>query len=147
MSNYFFVEPEVAGGLGEHSVLDRSTYPPKVGRLHYLLDGWLGDHLLESFPCYVLTKELADRLSESRLSGYELEPVEITTSRQFEELYPNRKLPLFYWLKVTGEAGKDDFGIAVNDWRLVVSEKTLAVIKPLCPASCDVSEYDTLPLG
>jgi hypothetical protein len=43
---YFYVEPEVAGGLGERTVMDRSTHPPVVKRLHYQLEGWLGDAIL-----------------------------------------------------------------------------------------------------
>ena len=33
MNKFFFIEPEVAGGLGEHTVMNQSTHPPKVSRL------------------------------------------------------------------------------------------------------------------
>ena len=83
MSKFFFIEPEVAGGLGEHTVMNRSTHPPKVSRLHYEFEGWLGNHLLERFPCYIATKELADKISNIGLTGFELGPVEVTTSTLF----------------------------------------------------------------
>ena len=52
------LEPEVAGGFGEQTILDNSTHPPDVKWLHYVLDGWLGDDILESFPCYIVTERL-----------------------------------------------------------------------------------------
>ena len=141
MNKFFFIEPEVAGGLGEHTVMNQSTHPPKVSRLHYEFDGWSGDQLLTSFPCYIVTKELADKISHIGLTGFELGPVEVTTSTLFREIYPHRRLPPFSRLIITGRAGKDDFGIAANDWRLVVSKRALAIIKPLCPADLEVSDY------
>ncbi|APF85630.1 hypothetical protein HI806_01945 [Ralstonia solanacearum] len=53
--NYFFLEPEVAGALGENTVLDASTHPPRVEKLHFEFSGWLGDAILESFPCVIAT--------------------------------------------------------------------------------------------
>ena len=32
---YFYIQPEVAGGLGKNTVMDRSVHPPIVSRLHY----------------------------------------------------------------------------------------------------------------
>ncbi|GGJ53754.1 hypothetical protein ALP32_02980 [Pseudomonas avellanae] len=44
--NYYHIEPEVAGSLGEQTVIDTESWPPKVSRLEYQFDGWLGDELL-----------------------------------------------------------------------------------------------------
>lgn len=43
---YFYIEPEVAGGLGRNTVMNRAVHPPVVSKLHYHFDGWLGDVLL-----------------------------------------------------------------------------------------------------
>ena len=51
---YVYIEPEVAGGLGDHTVMDRSVHPPIVSKLHYQMEGWLGDALLESFPVFIV---------------------------------------------------------------------------------------------
>jgi hypothetical protein len=32
---YFYIQPEVAGGLGKNTVMDRSVHPPIVSRLHH----------------------------------------------------------------------------------------------------------------
>lgn len=125
---YFYIEPEVAGGLGADTVMDRDSHPPKVSRLHYHLEGWLGDALLESFPCFVIMAAAKDGLIGQGYSGVHFDQVEITVSDEFKELYPQKQLPVFAWLRVTGQAGEDDFGLA-KDGRLVVSEAALDTLK------------------
>ncbi|WP_241280098.1 hypothetical protein [Chryseobacterium cucumeris] len=49
---YRFIEPEVAGGLGEQSQLDNSFLPPLIKNLHYEFEGWLGNDLVESSMLY-----------------------------------------------------------------------------------------------
>src|SRR5438552_1503007 len=97
---YFYVEPEVAGGLGESTVIDGNSYPPVVTALHYRFDGWLGDVLLESFPCFILTELAKRKIVAARLTGAEFDRVETTVSEEFHALYPARQLPGFVWLRV-----------------------------------------------
>jgi len=49
---YYLIEPELAGMTGEHTVIDRSSGRMVVRRLDYEFDGWGGDVLLESCPCF-----------------------------------------------------------------------------------------------
>ena len=141
---YFVLSPEVAAmGLGEHTVMDRSTHPPKVSHLHFDFDVWLGDDLIEAFPCFVVTTQLADEMRKHTFSGYELKAVEISTSdmfRDFQNLHPDRELPEFVWLDITGTAGTDDFGVN-KEGRLVVSEDAFAVLKAAHLDNCEVSEF------
>ncbi|SJN58498.1 hypothetical protein VR7878_02883 [Vibrio ruber DSM 16370] len=137
---YFYIEPEVSGGFGEQSTVDTAVHPPEVSKLHYRFDGWLGDDLLETFPCYIVTSFLAEVIESSELNGYVLDEVVISTSEQFEALYPQIKLPKFYWLKVLGIAGKDDFGIA-DDYRLVVSDNALAALKKGKIDSAEIEDF------
>jgi hypothetical protein len=130
MMDYFYIEPEVAGGLGEKTVLDSSVHPPRVDRLHYKFDGWLGDVLLESFPCEIATSSAAHALMDAAVTGVQFADVEVSTSEAFRELHPQLALPMFRWLRVSGVAGKDDFGIA-DDLRLVVSQRALDILRPL----------------
>lgn len=46
---YCVIEPEVAGGLGENTVIDQSVHPPKIARLHYNFEGWLRKRGSRSF--------------------------------------------------------------------------------------------------
>lgn len=130
MKIYYYLEPEVSGGFGENIILDASVHPPLVARLHYEFDGWLGDSMVASFPCYLVTEDVAEKILKSEFSGVTFDKVEVTTSELFEEMQPDQKLPPFVWLKVNGGGGRDDFGIA-KDLRLVVSERVLDALKPL----------------
>lgn len=44
-----YIEPEVAGGLGEETQMDSTVHPPLVKKLHLEFEGWLGDDILETF--------------------------------------------------------------------------------------------------
>jgi hypothetical protein len=121
---FFSFEPEVAGGIGPNTDLDRSVWPPTIHKLHYVFDGWLGDAILESFPCFIVTQDAAEALIRANVRGFQLDEVKISVSDQFRDLYPSRELPHFRWLKIVGEAGVDDFGIGA-DHRLVISERAM----------------------
>src|SRR5882762_5476579 len=108
--HYFYIEPEVAGGLGPNTVMDVSVHPPIVSHLNYEFDGWFGDVLLTSFPCFIVTEDAKNKLMESAVTGACFANVEISTSGEFDDFYPGRQLPRFVWLQVTGRAGRDDFG-------------------------------------
>ncbi|MER9356938.1 MULTISPECIES: hypothetical protein [unclassified Mesorhizobium] len=138
---YFYLEPEVSGGPGDNSVMDTSVHPPIVTRLHYEFDGWLGDAMVTSFPCYLVTEGVERKILESRFSGVTFDKVEVTTSELFEEMQPDQKLPPFVWLKVSGKAGLDDFGIA-KDYRLVVSESVLDVLKLLGVSNALIEPFE-----
>lgn len=137
---YFTLSPEVAGGLGERTVMDASVHPPRVQRLHYEMQGWLGDEFLESFPCFIVTARVKDTLIGFGASGCTFDSVEVSKSSTFEELYPERQLPTFFWLKVHGLAGADDLGLS-EDHRLVVSKRVLEALKSFDLANCDISEH------
>lgn len=127
---YFYLEPEVSGGLGDDAIMDTSVHPPIVTRLHYEFDGWLGDLMVTSFPCYLVTEYLKAKFLTAGFSGATFDKVKVTTSELFEEMQPDVELPPFVWLKVDGRAGHDDFGLA-EDHRLVVSERVLDALRPL----------------
>lgn len=100
MTKHWNLEPEVAGELGAGSMLDLSVHPPRVSKLEYIIKGWLGDDLLETFPCYIVTTPLAQSLVAAQLSGLHLDNISIVISDEFRELYPNRRIPDFRWLRV-----------------------------------------------
>ncbi len=137
---FWRLEPEVAGGLGDGSVVDASVHPPVVSFLEYRFHGWQGSDLLETFPCFIVTDRLASELQGRRLSGYELGTVRTATSTRFTELYPGHVLPTFHRLDIVGRAGMDDFGTAV-DYSLVVSDEALASLRKFSLAGCDVEPF------
>ena len=127
---YYCVEPEVAGGWGKNTVVDSGLRegPASVSRLHYEFDGWLGDELLTSTPCFIVSERLAREIEGAQLTGVWFDELEVTTSGEFADLYPTLQLPKFVWLRIDGRPGQDDFGLA-KGIRLVVSERAWELIK------------------
>jgi hypothetical protein len=82
VSNFFQLEPEVAGGLGPHSVLDTSVHPPIVLKLHYEFDGQPCDDVLEAFPSYIVTHRLAVAIQRSGLTDFQLADITVSMSEQ-----------------------------------------------------------------
>lgn len=135
---YYKLDPEVAGGFGENTKLDTSEHPPIVSHLHYQFDGWLGDCLLESFPCYIFTKDLAEAIKENKFSGINFTSVETSKSEEFVDINGDITLPEF----LCGEITKDkdnDFYIDTNHC-LVVSGSALKVIESYQLEYCDKEE-------
>ena len=123
-----FIEAEVAGGMGDKTVVDMSVHPPIVHKLDYQFEGWLGDDILETFPCYIVTDRLRQEIEKLALTGVSFDNTVVSTSETFEKLYPSRILPKFYWLKVLGTPRKDDFGMA-EDYKLMISDTVFTMLK------------------
>ncbi|MEQ1810610.1 MAG: hypothetical protein ABL889_11830 [Terricaulis sp.] len=138
---YYLLEPEVAGGLGEHTIMDRRVHPPIISRLHYHFDGWLGDAILETFPSFIVTQKAQEALLAEGISGIAFDRVEISVSDAFQELYPGRQLPKFVWLKPEGKVGHEDVG-TVEDGRLVVSQRALDVLSGLGISNALATPYE-----
>jgi hypothetical protein len=141
MMRYFYFEPEVAGGLGDQTIMDRSVHPPIISKLHYQMEGWLGDAILESFPAFIVTEDAKQGLLKSGATGANFGEVKVTTTNNFRKLHPSREVPPFAWLKPTGEAGQDDFGTA-SDGRLVVSDLALNVLRKFGAENALVEPFD-----
>lgn len=150
--NLYLLEPEVAGGLGENTTFLDDTYQngvEKISHLHYDFYGWLGDELLESTPCFIVTEALAHTIQNSPLKGYLLDEVEITMSDEFKELYPNETLPNFKRLVPLGKVfveendyrnwSHEDFCLS-QDLSFVVSATAFEVLKKHQLNYCDVFE-------
>lgn len=127
--SFYYLEPEVAGGWGPNTVAAQNPgMPTVVTRLHYVFDGWLGDELLATSPCFIATETLAQALSDAQLTGFQVGEVEVSRSDQFLDLYGDKKLPRFVWLKVQGHPGSDDLGLT-TDLRLVASQAAMDLLR------------------
>lgn len=121
--------------------MDRSTHPPVVSRLHFEFEGWLGDDLVEGFPCYLVSTRLAEAITASNLGGAELSDVTVTKDEQFDELFPDaaRSLPTWRWLRPSRHG--HDFAVE-DDGSLVVSDAALALLQGFSLAQCEVIECE-----
>ncbi|ANT51227.1 hypothetical protein MEA186_05461 [Mesorhizobium amorphae CCNWGS0123] len=139
---YYEVKPLVAGELSEGTVMDTSVHPPIVSKLHYQFDAWLGDVLVTSFPCFLVTEEAKRGLLAIGISGATFADAEVTISEDFYLVQPDVELPPFVWLKVDGRAGHDDFGINQN-LNLVMSERAFDVLDELLGLpSASIKRFD-----
>lgn len=141
---YYDIEAEVGGGWGKNTVVaDRSVHPPRVSRLHYEFNGWLGDAILESFPCYIVTEEAKNKIEAIGATGVKFDDVEISTSEEFDDFCGDRQLPKFAWLRIEGQAGQDDFGVSPAPiLRLVISQRVLDVLRPLGISHAQITPFD-----
>lgn len=150
---FYTLKPEVPGSIfGETSIIDISVEPINIIRLDFRFDGWLGDDLLTSTPAYIVTKRLKDALLEINPTGVEFAEMTTSKSEQFEEIYPNRQLPEFFWLKISGRAGVADFGLfdkakiivagkEMRGTRLTVSERVLDVMRSFKLDNCEIETF------
>jgi len=134
------IEPEVAGGFGEETILDTTVHPPVVYQLHYEFQGWLQNDILEAFPCFIVTENLKEAIFNFRLKGAEFENVIVSTSYEFKQMHPKTILPRFSWMKIFGKVGKDDFGISDN-FKLVISEKAYNLLTHFNISAADIKDY------
>lgn len=144
---YYCLGPQAAGDLGDNSITgDLRERPPKVHKFHLQLERWPKDDIIDAFATYACTSGLAEALKASKLSGFELDQVEITFDEQFHiwaSLHKNEAIPEFQWLKITGMAGIDDFGMIQGPcpMPLVVSERAFRLLSQFKLNVCDVEDY------
>lgn len=136
---YKLIEPEVAGGLGEKTDIDNTFFPPVVKYLHYEFEGWMGNDILESFPCYIVTEQLRKGIETEMLTGITFDTVLVSKSDTFLELYPDKELPNFFWAKINGEFSKDDFFITEKN-TLAISDKAYSLLKNYSIDQADIED-------
>lgn len=135
---YHYVEPEVAGAWGNETIADTSVHPPVVHKLHYEISGWLGDDLLETFPCFIVSERLREDLIKSGLAGFDFDHVLISKSDELAADTTFEEMPNFHWMKVHGANEGADFKISA-DHRLMVSDRALTVLRRNKIANAEIS--------
>lgn len=141
--DYYRIIPEAPGQLGHNTVMNTLVHPPVVEHLHFVFDGWLGDDLVECFPCFLVTDHLADKLIQAAFSGFAVKDAALDCSQQFVDLYgTDKKLPGFKWLQVNGNMGDDVF--IDSEQYLVASASFYQFIKKYAILNhCEVEPRDT----
>lgn len=137
--DFYTIEPEVAGELGEGTVMDTSVHPPSVSAVEYVITDWLGDDIIESFPCYLVTSKLATDLEASSLTGFRLDAARVTLSEDAAD-FGITEVPAFRWLVIDGRPGEDDFGVLANG-QAVISEGALQRLQAHSVDNCDIEPY------
>ncbi|GEM_PF-1892215 len=130
MKKYYYLHIWTGGEIDSNSIIaDRSTHPYILTKVGLEIDEWPADDLFAAWPEYFASERLCAKLAYWGYTGLTFDRVEkITIGKNFEANYPKIELLSYYWLKVKGIAGQDDFGL----WKrlyLIVSEKALDFLR------------------
>jgi len=148
---YFVLEPEVAGGIGKKSkILYENSKIKEVLFLDYEFEDWLGDDILTTHPCFIISESLCDIIKVSDLKGYQLQKIDISFSDFFLEVYNKKILPNFirllpFSINEVNLINKMllDFYLYKNT-TLVVSERSLNILKKFNLSNANILNIDTL---
>lgn len=148
----YLLNPELPGGFGDEVILSHEKEKNghfKVDFLHLVLDGWLGDDILECTPCFVITEALEKEMKKNEITGYKIAPLQVDISDTFHELQPETNIPHFLRMIPVGDVITngikceiiDDYDICWNQQnQLVISEKMYSILKKHSITYCDVEE-------
>lgn len=129
--------PSTGGDYGPNTVYvgAKTNRPAVVSHLHYEFCYWPEDDMLRCLFHYIVTERLKVALEKVNppLTGIEFDNVEISgDDQEFDSVWrdgrPDSALGKWHWLKITGKAGSDDFGL-IPAAKLIVSERALEVIE------------------
>jgi hypothetical protein len=133
----YLVSPLVPGDLGPGTDLDASVHPPVVRSLHFVFDSWLGDELVEAFPVFLATEQLASKIDRARLTGVSWGPVQVEKDKQ-AALFFDWVLPEWRWLQPGSDPHADFWADELGG--LHVSARALETLK-----TSDVSHAEFSP--
>jgi len=140
--------PEGSGDYGPNTVYigKKTAHPCVVSHLHYEFNYWPGDGIQWSLFHFIVTESLRKALEAVKppLTGMQFDTVEISgDDQEFKHVWrkgrPDSALGKWYWLKITGKAGIDDFGL-IPAAKLIVSERALGVIEGFVQKESSVRE-------
>jgi hypothetical protein len=136
MQMAYILEPMVAGQLGDRTDLDATTHPPTVSAVEYVLDGPDTDDLIESFPVFLVSDDLAARLEENGLGGFELAHADVMPSLGYREAYGDAPHKGYRWLRVLGDSSSDCW--LSDDHRLCVSDRMMHTLQEGDLTNCEI---------
>jgi hypothetical protein len=84
------IEPVVPGGLEIEPELDNSIHPPLISKCHIEFEGWLGNDILEIFPCFLISETLKIKINKCYADRNKFYQVIVTKPQHFVESYPNK---------------------------------------------------------
>ena len=105
-----------------------------------MLDFSRTDDLIESYPAYLVTERLANRLAHGGLAGFSLGPATVSLRPDPPEQTPT---PLARYLRLLPEPGAAEPDVWINEeLMLCVSDRMMAVLSEFQLRLCDVTSLD-----
>lgn len=144
---YYLLKPEIAGELGDSSeIIYEDGRIKEVKFLEFVFRGWLGDEILKARPCYIVTEDIMDSFLKNGITGVRYENIKISFSEEFIDIYENtsevpafvRIIPLNRVDELEPTMVEDVYLDKYN--RLIVSEKTLKILRDHKLDNCDIEQ-------
>ena len=132
----FALSPLVAGQLGEGTSLDASVHPPRVSAVEYVLDAPTAEDLIESFPVFLVSEELAERLEAESFRGFDLAPAGVVPSTEYAAAYGAAAHKSYRWLRLQSDADADFW--TEDNGQLCVSDRAMHALRNFHLAQCEV---------
>ena len=144
----YLLECEVAGGLGEDTIIDAQK---NILYLDYEFAGYMGDEILETIASFVVTFNLAKDIENNNLSGYQFQKIGISTNEGFYDFNQEEEIKDFGLRLMpigTVKVNKDNTyqtwtgeDFCLSDTKcLVVTERALNVLKKHKMNYCEITE-------
>lgn len=114
--NYYLLNPEVAGELGNGSELVYESGKIKdVIFLEYNFMGWQGDELLSTHPCFIVTESLKNDIILNGLTGVIFKNIAMTFSDEFYDICGDIQVPKFVQI-ICNDSYEDNVENLQNDF-------------------------------
>ena len=106
--------------------------------VEYVLDYPNADDLIQSFPVYLVTEDMAARLLGAGLSGFEIDEVEVRPSPEYTAAYGRAPHAKYKWLRLDGAESADCW--LDETYLLCVSQRMMEVLEAGRLSGCDIVE-------
>jgi len=135
----YVLDPLVAGQLGERTDLNATTHPPVVRHVDYVVDLPTDEDLIQSFPVFLVSEDLAGALAAANLTGFRLEDADVRPSDQYGG-FGGGEVPIkhYRWLRLDSSDPADCW--LDERLRLCVSDEMYAVISSHRIEGCEVTK-------
>lgn len=143
---FYKLEPEIAGEIGDNSIIQyKNGKISKVKYLEFRFTDWLGDELISTHPCYIITENLKKEILLNKLKGIQFQDILISFSDDFFELNDSIEIPNFVRIICENiyEEKNDDIvqDFYVNKYKeLIISENALNVFRNHTLNNCVIQE-------
>lgn len=144
---YYLLKPEVAGELGDSSeIIYEGGRIKVVVFLEFVFKEWLGDEILKARPCYIVTNGIKDSFLKNGITGVKYEDIKMSFSEEFIDMHKDtsnvpafvRIIPFNRIEEIDSNMEEDIYLDKYN--RLVVSEKTIKILKQHKIDNCDIEQ-------
>lgn len=137
---FYMIQPAVDGSLGSLAEFEPGFPNRKLLTFHIELEDWQGNDLVNTSPGFAATRRLADSLSRSGLTGFQLKDMYLSVSVEGTDALRrnNSQIPDLVWLDIVGEYGVADFFLNHDVPELIVSERALEFLHGFDLSGADI---------